>query len=303
MLATIRSNGARAAEYRIVEAWCRARLDVAGNPVQPGILGGDARGDRIDVGREHRDVRELRQRDGKHGAARAEVERIFRMLPAHDRLDHFEASGGRAVMAGAEGQPCLDLDGKVARPAPVRGHASRGRGSARRGPAAALRATWRPSRCRAVLLGRSRRRAPMHRPGRSRSRRSIPSTSSVGIKRHFLDAVRPRRGRRRRAAARLPRKPLPAPGKADRRRRCRWRREGASAARGAQPSAARRFSLASAASGIFLIGDGAGEGAVAVEQDDGRGVVHRVVAALEIDLARSRCRRPWPWRGPCPARR
>ena len=41
------------------------------------------------------------------------------MLAAHDHLDHLEAAGGGAVMAGAEGQPGLDLDGEVAGAAPV----------------------------------------------------------------------------------------------------------------------------------------------------------------------------------------
>ena len=41
------------------------------------------------------------------------------MLAAHDHLDHFQAAGGGAVMAGAEGQPRLDLDGEVAGAAPA----------------------------------------------------------------------------------------------------------------------------------------------------------------------------------------
>ena len=42
-----------------------------------------------------------------------------RTLAARDLFDHFEAAGRRAVMAGAEGKPGLDLDGEVAGAAAV----------------------------------------------------------------------------------------------------------------------------------------------------------------------------------------
>ncbi len=41
------------------------------------------------------------------------------MLAARHLFDHLEAAGRRAVMAGAEGKPGLDLDGEVAGAAPV----------------------------------------------------------------------------------------------------------------------------------------------------------------------------------------
>ena len=59
-------------------------------------------------------MRHLRQRDGKHRAARAEVQRVARMLAPHHFRQNLEAACRRAVMAGAEGEPGLDLDGDVA---------------------------------------------------------------------------------------------------------------------------------------------------------------------------------------------
>src|SRR5690606_41159690 len=47
-------------------------------------------------------------------AAGAEVERVARGLAPCDPLQHLEAAGRGAVMAGAEGEPRLDLDGDVA---------------------------------------------------------------------------------------------------------------------------------------------------------------------------------------------
>jgi hypothetical protein len=59
-------------------------------------------------------MRQFRQTDGQHGAAGAEIQRIARMFTADDSVDHFKATGRRAVMAGAESQACLDLDGDIA---------------------------------------------------------------------------------------------------------------------------------------------------------------------------------------------
>jgi hypothetical protein len=46
--------------------------------------------------------------------AGAQVERAARAFAKHDAVDHFHAAGGGAVVAGAEGETGLDLDGDVA---------------------------------------------------------------------------------------------------------------------------------------------------------------------------------------------
>ena len=114
MLATIRSKGRVGGKGGMTEAGRRYRLDEARGAVEADIGGCHGRGDRIDVGRQHRDPRQPGDGDRQHRAAGPEVERAPRVFAAHDAADHFEAAGRGAVMPGAEGQAGLDLDGEGA---------------------------------------------------------------------------------------------------------------------------------------------------------------------------------------------
>ena len=64
-------------------------------------------------------MRKLRQRDRQHGAARSQIQRVARRLTTCHPMKHFQAAGGGAMMTGAEGKACLDLDRKVADAPPV----------------------------------------------------------------------------------------------------------------------------------------------------------------------------------------
>ena len=256
-------------------------------------------------------LRQLRDGDGENGAAGAEVERVSRPLAPHHPVDHFEAAGGGAVMAGAEGKAGLDLDGDLRRC-----------GSAPRSCAPCTkkrpaRTGFSPSSERATqsMSGKRLRSRQERWPVERRTMRRIPAsarpTSSVAdIERDlvdipglvdFEDGEREAvvlegllRARHRCASAALARRRHIQPCLAH---ACSFR------ARRDQPSAARRFSLAIAVSALFAIGDGAGKFARAIEQQHRGGVVHRVVAGFERDLLANRCRTLSPSRPPCRARR
>ena len=178
MLATIRSNGRAGSKGRMVEA---GRRDRPGQRPRRRSAGHSAwpRGLRPDRCRSPApgSCASFATAMASTRAAGAEVERVARPFAAHDPVDHFEAAGGGAVMAGAEGKAGLDLDGDaadVAERAVMRAVHEEAR---RPAPASALPASAPPSRCRAALrfratafAGRPCDDAAASRPRRGRAR-------------------------------------------------------------------------------------------------------------------------------------
>ena len=84
-----------------------------------------------------------------------------------------EAAARRAVVAGAEGEPRLDLDRRCRWARPVRGRARHARETGRRAPARGRPANWRPSRAFPSARSSTERRG-LRRPPRPRSARANP---------------------------------------------------------------------------------------------------------------------------------
>ena len=119
MLATIRSNGAQAAEDRVVEARRRARLDQRRDPFSRAFSAATC------VATGSMSVASTGMCASLASAMASTALPVPRSSALRGRsrrttlLDHLEAARRRAVMAGAEGQPGLDLDGEVADAAAV----------------------------------------------------------------------------------------------------------------------------------------------------------------------------------------
>jgi hypothetical protein len=132
-------------------------------------------------------MRQPGQRDGQHRAAGAEVERVARVLAAHDLVQHFEAAGGGAVMASAEGKARLDLDGEFAAvtlPAVMRAMDEETAGAYR------LQSFQRARHPVDVGQGFALDRLRKRKPGKDVLHPRLDSVDiAVGIERHFVDVA------------------------------------------------------------------------------------------------------------------
>jgi hypothetical protein len=72
-------------------------------------------GARIDIACDHRPPQGLGSSDGEHPGSGADVEHnAARAAPRlRDAIEREQATAGTAMMAGAEGEPCLDLNGNT----------------------------------------------------------------------------------------------------------------------------------------------------------------------------------------------
>src|SRR5271166_140199 len=84
------------------------------NPVQTRIGVGDLDRHWIDIAEPHLPFEDFARRDRQHAGAAADVENFLRPAALEKPVEMEEAASGRAVMAGAEGEAGLDLDGDVA---------------------------------------------------------------------------------------------------------------------------------------------------------------------------------------------
>src|SRR5262249_16610867 len=87
--------------------------------IQPRIGGSGGDGDGIDIARHDRLAQRLGGGDRQYAGAAADIDQSPRPAPAKDTLEQQKAAAGRAMVAGAESQRRLDLDGDVARPYPA----------------------------------------------------------------------------------------------------------------------------------------------------------------------------------------
>ncbi len=104
-----RRHGAKASRRNAVGMHS---LDHRTNAVQPGVGAHDAYRFGVDVGCQHALPQGARRRNGEHARAGAEVENA-QASPAPrfaDAVERQEAAARGAVVAGAEGERCLDLD-------------------------------------------------------------------------------------------------------------------------------------------------------------------------------------------------
>src|SRR5271166_3357972 len=91
-----------------------ARPAKLANPVQPRIGVGDLDRHWIDIAEPHLPFEDFTRRDRQHAGAAADVENLLRPAALEKPVEMEEAAAGRAVMAGAEGEAGLYLDGDVA---------------------------------------------------------------------------------------------------------------------------------------------------------------------------------------------
>ena len=97
-----------------------ADADQAGGPIKPGIVARDAHGLCVDIARQHALAQAPGGGNRQHAGSGAEIEdtrhcRATITLKLTNRVQRDEAAARRAVMAGAEGQRRLDLDGDSVR--------------------------------------------------------------------------------------------------------------------------------------------------------------------------------------------
>jgi hypothetical protein len=120
-----------AAYSAVIEARSAHDLDILRDAVDARIVARRRHRTRIDVPGKHGTVQPLGCGDGKDPAAGADIEHACSLWPSgncvarrnslptfrlHDAIQREQASARAAVMPGAEGEGCLDLDGDAVHP-------------------------------------------------------------------------------------------------------------------------------------------------------------------------------------------
>ena len=89
------------------------RLEQRADAVEAGIVARHRGRDRVDVAGQHPALRRLGGGDAEHAGAGAEVEHAAQLAALEHLIEQQQAAAGGAVMAGAERQRRLDLDGDL----------------------------------------------------------------------------------------------------------------------------------------------------------------------------------------------
>ncbi len=100
---------------------------------------------RVDVARQHPAMQRLGGGDPQYAGAGAEVEHAARLIGLQHVVEQQQAAAGGAVMAGAEGERCLDLDAELVGRYPVPVVLSVDDEAARPGPGSGLQGWPSPS--------------------------------------------------------------------------------------------------------------------------------------------------------------